>query len=203
MLFSSATFCVNKISKYYYIEDNQKPIYIYGFELLFSSILSLLSITIMSILFHRYIFSVSFILAFYIPRLFCGGVHATTYNKCYIITNTIFIIICALTQLLLYFKLSFMAPIISLLSFIIILFLSPITNLNHPCSIKTINRNKYISKILSILLNIIIDILFVLQHFNPFVCCSSICLLAVSILLIIEKLRKGGQTNGNNLHDDS
>lgn len=68
----------------------QKDTFIYGFSLFYSSFFTAISILILAIFFNSINLGITFILYFFLPRLFIGGYHAKTYPRCYIISNLIF-----------------------------------------------------------------------------------------------------------------
>ena len=81
MLHENANRLVNLLKKYHPLPDEERAIYVYGFELLISIITSMISIISVSMLINKPIYSLFFFLFFFILRLFCGGYHASTYLK--------------------------------------------------------------------------------------------------------------------------
>ena len=73
--------------------EEKEEIYIYGFELIISTFLGLASIMLFSGFMSEVLSGIVFFLVFIPLRLFAGGYHATTYGKCFIISNLSYMII--------------------------------------------------------------------------------------------------------------
>lgn len=195
MLNKSAIQLVKLLEKNHSIPQEEQPIYIYGFELLISTVLSMTSIFLISILINKIIYDVSFLLFFFLLRLFCGGYHAKTYLKCFITTNTIFVLTIILTNLFLLFRFDWIMPIIVTISTVIVFLFSPIKNKNHPYSEKTYIKNKRCSQFISLSFIFIFIYIFYFTSFEEIVVHSAWSFTFVSIMIIIEKLRLIGGEN--------
>lgn len=79
--------CTEILLKHGIIGEVKKPVYIYGFELFWSTISSILSILIFSICFGYWKQAVVFLLCFVPIRTTAGGYHAKTYGSCFLFTN--------------------------------------------------------------------------------------------------------------------
>ena len=71
------------------IQKEFEAIYIYGFELLLSFVVSVSIILALSILIRKFFESLIFLVLFIAIRQFTGGFHARTYLKCQIFTMDI------------------------------------------------------------------------------------------------------------------
>ena len=82
------------ITKYFFkkniITNSDQEVFIYGCQLIISSFCSISSILLLSF-FINITYGILFLLFFFPIRLFCGGFHASSYIKCFLCTNTIFI----------------------------------------------------------------------------------------------------------------
>ena len=78
------------------IKNKEKDIYIYGLELIISSIINLLICLILSILFGCFVNGLIFFISFSSLRRFTGGFHSKSFLRC----NIIFGLIVVMTQLL-------------------------------------------------------------------------------------------------------
>ena len=67
------------------INSDDEDIYIYGFELCISTVISLLILLAIAIISGMYLESIMFYMVFCLTRLYCGGLHADTYLKCKIL----------------------------------------------------------------------------------------------------------------------
>ena len=192
MLTKCATFLTNKLNNNINFSDEEKDICIYGFELLLSNLSTMFIMLIISIIFGNILYVLSFICVFFVPRLFCGGLHANSHLKCSIMTNTIFISTIILSKLFVYMNLESAIVILSTLSLIPIIALCPVVNANHPISKKTYKKNKKISIAISIIIS------FSVANFTEIVIFSGVSFIWVSILILIESLKQRRENNGNN-----
>ena len=74
---------VNIIIKSELVNESKKEIYVYGIEVLISTIVYMIIFTIIGIVSNTLLYSYVFFLGFYIIRSGCGGVHAKTYYMCH------------------------------------------------------------------------------------------------------------------------
>lgn len=77
------------------VQDNNcdEDVYVYGIELIISTIVNLSSIMLVSWGLSAAKFGLMFIVIFVPLRLFTGGYHATTYGRCFVITNLTYLLI--------------------------------------------------------------------------------------------------------------
>lgn len=75
-----------------YSSTEKEEIYIYGLEIIISTSGCLLSIILLSCLLSGFTSGLVFISVFVPLRLFTGGYHATTYSKCFVISNLIYLL---------------------------------------------------------------------------------------------------------------
>ncbi len=68
----------------------KKEILIYGYQLLLSSMFTILTIIVSSFLFYNWYEAFTFLLFFIPIRLFAGGYHASTYHGCFLCSNCCF-----------------------------------------------------------------------------------------------------------------
>lgn len=66
-------------------------IYTYGCELLISTGLGMMSVFLISCLLGRPLSGIIFLIVFVSLRLYCGGLHASTYLRCFILSNLVFL----------------------------------------------------------------------------------------------------------------
>ena len=199
MLNKCARYCVKKLEKYYPIEDDDKDVYIYGFEITFSTLFSLSSVTLLSLLLGHIEYALFFVLFFFSLRLFCGGYHADTYARCFIITNLTFLSTVAYTDLVMMAKASFVMPVLFFLGAVVIFLFSPVKNENHPCSQKTFKKNKFISRCLVCVYAAAYIPIFVFVPDRQVAVNAAWSLISVSIMIIIEKIKqKGVKRNESN-----
>ena len=73
MLLTCSEYCVKWLTKNNFLPEDDRPIYVYGFQLLLSTISSLTSILLISACIKRLSYAMCFLLFFFVLRLFCGG----------------------------------------------------------------------------------------------------------------------------------
>jgi len=110
-----------------------QEVYVYGFELVISTLACWTTIVITSLLLCNVISGVVFIVTFSTLRIFAGGYHAESYLKCFIISNLFYIVLMMTMRIL-----SGMTVLIWLSLFLVcsgyILKRAPIINPNQPIS---------------------------------------------------------------------
>ena len=67
------------------IERSKSEIYIYGFEILISTLLNALIIITIAILTNTFLLSLAFLASFGTLRLYTGGFHASTHLRCFVL----------------------------------------------------------------------------------------------------------------------
>lgn len=114
-------------------EDINKEIYIYGFELLFSSLIGTILLIGIGIVLNVLTESIIFIISFSLFRVFSGGFHSNSFILCNLITVLNFVIIVLIYRC---FYNVLLLPIIFVtilvLSIVIALLFAPLDNPNHP-----------------------------------------------------------------------
>ena len=141
--------------KYNYVNSDQE-VFIYGCQLIISSFCSISSILLLSF-FINITYGILFLLFFFPIRLFCGGFHASSYIKCFLCTNTIFImtLFCSLS---LVDCNKYILVGICCYFFYYILTNAPIIHANNPLSESEARRNKLHTKKVIIIELIIINL---------------------------------------------
>lgn len=90
MLFKTSNYLTNYFIENHIVSPQKKEIFIYGFQLILSTLSSMFTILLISAVFNIS-YGIIFLL-FFMPIRFCaGGFHASTYHKCFVYTNGVFI----------------------------------------------------------------------------------------------------------------
>lgn len=144
---------INKISiniaDYFFenkmIERNDKDLYIYGLQLIISSLIGIAAILCIGIILNKFIDSIIFLLCFIILRNYCGGYHANSYLKC----NLYFIGIFIITELIIMFTPKILIEPISVVIFCTSLYIlvkyAPVDNVNKKLSKIQKDKNRVIA----------------------------------------------------------
>lgn len=72
------------------IKNDQKDVYVYGFSLFYSTFFTAAMILLQAALLQNVLIGIIFICFFALPRFFVGGYHASSYAKCFVISNLLF-----------------------------------------------------------------------------------------------------------------
>ncbi len=80
--------------------------------------------------FLRDILSACLFLDFLFLRLFAGGYHAPTYAQCFILTNSVYLVVYLVSRVFIAFQSTIPAIVLTLYPGLIIFYLSPIRNKN-------------------------------------------------------------------------
>lgn len=172
------------------ISENELEIYQYGFEILFSSLITAISICLSASIFDKLSVAILY-LAITIPlRTTAGGYHATSYLRCFIFSNLYFLFILFVYQLVLQFTF-FPLIWISILffSYTFILLNAPIKNRNHPISDTTLKKNQKLLYIFLLIDSLIIIFCFTIKQSDIFIF-FILTIMSVVILMFPNKIRR-------------
>lgn len=190
MLNKCAVLCTDFLCRHCSIPSCDKEIYVYGFELTFSTLFSLSVIFLVSALIGHIEYALFFVLFFVLTRFFSGGFHASTYAKCFIVTNLCFLSTIALTELVLFLKAAWLMPIIFSVSAFLIFVFSPVKNEDHPCTEATYQKNKIISRSLVVADIVAYACIFVFASSDYLKVNSGWSFTWVSIMIVIEIIKR-------------
>ena len=129
-----------------YIESEKREIWVYGYELIISSLIAVLLVFLVGALIGQAVQAVLFLIAFSLTRKYSGGYHAESYLKCMLLFVFVFLLNAALTVLIMpIYNLGILAGL-ALLHIFAVLDMAPIENKNKPMSDgeKRVNRVKSI-----------------------------------------------------------
>ena len=195
MIYLEVIIMINRISKMIaislfrmkVIDENELEIYIYGYEVLISSIVDSLIVLIFGVAFHKMILMLIFFTMFISIRIYTGGYHADTFMMC----KTVFILICSFLILASKMEVYLILMLFIMMFYNISVFiLAPVENVNK---LLTLNEKiKY--RRISIILSVFWTIIAVITYFNFIEICRSIMLTAfiIAFLMIVgeKKHRK-------------
>lgn len=170
------------------IKEDEKDIYIYGYEIMLSNVVNFLIILSLSLFLNQLIDGFLFYITFIITRQYCGGYHANTYLKC----NLIFGFLCLQT---LFFS-NILYPYISFISLMILFFIyigcifeyAPIDNEYKRLSEKDKKKYRKISIWISVLW-LVVDILLFFTA-KEYAITLTITLVIIAMLMVIEINRR-------------
>lgn len=172
------------------ISDKKKAIYIYGFELFYSTAFCIISILTLGIVFNYLDLAVTFLLYFMPVRVAAGGYHAKSYGRCFVLTNSVAIICISFSKLLWnMLEREIILWIIFGVSFWYIWKQAPVVTRKHPLKTDRIQKNRRYAHIILIVETLVLLIARLVLK-NCMVYTSIVTSFAVAIMIMI--VRKGG-----------
>ena len=135
-------FCEQKV-----VDESKADAYVYGYELLISSVVSILLVILISIICGDVRYSLSFLIGFIPQRIYIGGYHATSHTRCYLAFTGLALICILLSKVIAANHLFRILTTAALLG--ISIFLSPIEAKNKSLGEKKKSSYKTIASILS------------------------------------------------------
>lgn len=145
------------------IDIEDRDIYIYGLELLISTLFTSISILILGLLIEEWISGVAYLTVYFFLKSYTGGYHAKHYYECYIYSIFVFIVLIIAKNIIV----PIYRPIIGLFSLIfsiIVVFkFAPVTNKNNPKTEEEILKNKKIARRRTLILSIIVTLGYIVK----------------------------------------
>ena len=129
------------------VEERKRPVFVYGFELLLSTLCSMLSVLVISLLVGVPYTSLCFYVAFMGLRFFVGGYHAPTYRLCFLTSNSVFLLVLGATWLVTRWPMEPVLWGLLVFSLAILFWLSPVKNPHHPISEATRRKNGRLARV--------------------------------------------------------
>lgn len=192
MITSLAQYIADFLLKNDIIISEKLDIYIYGFEIIISSVISILIGLIFGIIFSQFLECTLFLIVFILMRSYSGGYHANTYLKC----NSIFAANVFIAMLVL--KFNFVYPfymhiIICVACLVLFIRFAPIKNEYKSLTYKECKKHKTTSVIIGICFSLISSVLFfkVLKYSIVI----DMALLSVAVSMVITLILKGSDYN--------
>lgn len=170
------------------IESEKLDIYIYGFEIMISTIVSILVGLVLGIVFSQLTETIVFLLIFVLLRSYCGGYHTDTYLKC----NIVFAVNITAVMLILKFVSSYPFVInVAVIAFALltIAMLAPVENIYKPLTKSEKKSYKIKASFLTATISVIAFISLTVSEYYSLVIGTA--LFSVSVSMIIENLKKG------------
>ena len=174
------------------IADSEKrEIVAYGLEIMLSTAISVLIITIIAVILGAFGETVLFLLPFMLLRTYSGGYHARTHFRCFLI---LFFTFCINLIFNLFNVNTVIVVFSAIVSVIIILRFAPVEDKNHPLSKRQKKNNRKICKIVLSVLLVVCSILLANQSYKSlFNIVYGITITALSIIAVKIKNKYGGE----------
>lgn len=175
------------------VDMEDRDIYIYGFQILLSTLLVTGSLLTLGILLNQIPLTFGFMATFIFLRTYTGGYHAEKFKSCFTISMTIYLSELFLNYIIPNnFKTSIGLICITVAATIIYR-LTPVEHKNNPLSLEEKNKYRKISRITTVAILNFTLLGFYLKKFSvDFYFMISLTVVAVAILIIMPIL-KGGE----------
>lgn len=190
MLNACATALTEKLLCRFPMVRVRRAVYIYGFEITISSLAVMLSVFILSCLCGAVYTSFTFSLIFVSIRLFSGGYHAKTYGRCFILSNAVYLACLCAAYLIQMLRITFLCPVLALLSMAVVFVLAPVEHKNHPMSNTSYRKNRKISLAFTTCEGLSILVASFFSFMLHIVCIGSTTMTAVAVLMVIPKIQE-------------
>lgn len=190
MLQSFAKYLTDTLYRHCPLSPQKRPIFQYGFEITTSTLSSAFSILLISIFLRDVLLACLFLGIFFFLRLFAGGYHAPTYARCFILTNSVYLMVYLVSRVFIAFQSTIPAIVLTLLSGLIIFAFSPIRNKKHPISEMVYRKNRDIARILVTLEALVLTSLILLRCDFTYTSVPIVSLAAVAVMMIISKFQE-------------
>lgn len=190
MLRAIAERCTQVLIDHRTISSEMRNIYIYGFELFWSTTFCIISILALGAIFGYLSMAVMFLLFFIPVRFPAGGYHAKSYGRCFILTNSVAIACVAVSRLLWSIEnAEWIMWILLLLSLVYIWINSPVQLEGHPLRPERISKNRIYAHVL-LGIELVILLLFRSIDNSCVIYTGIVASWAVAIMIALAK--KGG-----------
>lgn len=171
------------------IKETDKNIYVYGMELMLTSVSEILFILLISIIAGNFV-ETSIFLAVFLPiRIYAGGYHADTRLRCFLIFVGVYILFSICIHILDWKQYEYAAILISVINIISVTLFAPLKNKNKKLTDAEVKKYKRISILLSVIAGSVIILLSALNRCGVSFGSVSLALFTVLISLITGKIK--------------
>ena len=185
--------CVKRMTLFFVqkgiFPEEDREVYAYGFELLLSTIFSLLTVFVMSVFFGRITETLVFILTFIVMRIFAGGYHASNHLRCFLALISIY----SLFLIILTFcggrTILWLSGGFAVISLATVFLLSPVADKNKPLTEKETKTFRLRSRVVTVFCVMVIACGIAFLKGNFLVLSVSCGLFAVAASLTAAKIR--------------
>ena len=170
------------------VDIEEREIYIYGLEVILLNGGLLITFLIISLLCGEIVNFLAYLVFFLPMRLFSGGYHAETSERCFILSTIMYGISITVSKFIPLLYISNTGKIIGVISVIVILVLAPLINKNNPLNEAQRKRNRIILCTL-----LFIDLVFyiLICNYAWTIASNELIFIAMNaVLLLAEKLKQ-------------
>lgn len=186
-------YLAKKITNYYIkkntINEDEREVYEYCFDVAISTLLNLFAILILSFATRLYIEGIAFCIVFMVLRGVGGGYHAKTHFMCFMTIMIVFAGYVVILKLLIYQILFYLSIYFFVVGVILILILAPVDNENKPLSKEEFRKNKMKTILVLSVFSLVTIILFIFNSTQYYSFCLSYPIFMVANLMILGSIK--------------
>ena len=170
------------------IGPEKEELYKYSALIAIQSSINILATLLLGFIFDAFFENICFFISFKILRKYSGGLHSSKFSTCFLISIVSNIAILIAIKMFEFYPNYYLAIIIEVVSFLIVIIFAPITNKNKPITEKERRIYKLVVCVVSLIL-VGISIILCLNK-SSYVFALSLAMLLNSVLIIVEMIRK-------------
>lgn len=167
-------------------DKSLKNILAYGFELIITSCLGVLMLIVCSIVSGVPVGWIPFLLGFAPLRTVAGGFHATTHNRCYLVTTSIYYLCISICKHVAYSPLYLI--LLAIMVYFIVFIFAPLAAKNKPLAEGTRSTNRCLSIMLSLVLVFFSVILCLIRYSDFYIALVFLGAAAASGSIVMAKI---------------
>ena len=166
------------------IEPEKEELYKYSALIAIQSAINISATLLLGFIFDAFFENICFFISFKILRKYSGGLHSSKFSTCFIISIVSNIAILIAIKMFEFYPNYYLAIIIEVVSFLIVITFAPITNKNKPITEKERRGYKLIVCVVSLML-VGISIILCLNKCS-FTFALSLAMFLNSLLIVVE-----------------
>lgn len=175
-----------------YIDETKKTVYMYGTVVAIQSSLNIVSTLLIGWVFRLFFENLCFFLVFRLIRRFSGGFHCNSFPVCFLLSVLVNIVFLTSFPLLISFLDGKVIITIEIISSILFVIFSPISNTNKQISKKEVTIYRLIVLIICILL--LVCSVFLIKQNSQFVFSLCTAMGIACVLLLMGKIQSNFHT---------
>nr|WP_312580087.1 accessory gene regulator B family protein [Sedimentibacter sp.] len=182
----------DKLIKLQIVNNEDKDLYVYGFQQCFLLFLNMITVMVIGIIFNMIWQSLVFMITYSLLRAYAGGYHASSQSMCYLFS--IGMIIAVLLGIKLIPWNDFICFIITIMSSTIILLLAPVEDKNKTLDQEELYVFKKRTRVILIAF-VCIKLILLFTGQQQISICMDMAMLTLAIMLILGKIKNisGGE----------
>lgn len=181
------------------IKNTEMELIAYGMHLMLMSVIDISVVIIISIMFHRFVETTLFLLAFIPLRTYAGGYHAHSELGCFMIFIFTYLVFLTMIKCIPVNVYPIISVNVAIFGLVCILKFAPIVNNNKPLNTARVIKYKKISMILVSIQTFIISVFLLINHSSiyllSFTLGELIVIISMLAAILVNKLWKRGDFN--------